>query len=250
MKEDTGEHLIGTKEGVMKARTIRRKGSKEERWDKTKLDEMRGLPWNPVRRELEEERREVRMDLPGQEEPIHEEPLTEDKKEQGPMERRRFQIKVSDVRRLGATPGCAGCKCTLQGRSGKRPHTEECRKRFDDDLRRVGDPRIVRMEERMADDIKEREDSEDHEQESEGEQGSSSSSSSDSDSDSSEANGGEEKDEEEDQSDHEMISDIRRARKAGGRRWNDDVHRMKKELMDPTMNEIMSVVIDLSLIHI
>ena len=116
MKEDTGEHLIGTKEGVIKARTIRRKGSREERWNRARLAEIRGLPWNPMKRDLEEERKEVMMDMPGQEEPVQEEPLVENRKEPGAIERRSFQIKVSDIRRSGATPGCAGCKCTPQGK--------------------------------------------------------------------------------------------------------------------------------------
>ena len=64
----------------MKARTIRRKGSKEERWSKEKLDEMRGHPWTPLGRDVEEERKEVMMDIPGQEEPVNEEVITRDGK--------------------------------------------------------------------------------------------------------------------------------------------------------------------------
>ena len=106
---------------------------------------------------MEEERKEVKMEIPGQDEPVQEETLCRDRDEPGPVERRRCQIKSSDVRRIGTTPGCAGCKCTLQGRSRRRPHTEECRRRFDTELRRTGYPRIIRMDERMAEYVKEHE---------------------------------------------------------------------------------------------
>ena len=32
IREESGEHIIGTKDGVLKARTIRRRATKEERW--------------------------------------------------------------------------------------------------------------------------------------------------------------------------------------------------------------------------
>ena len=38
---------------------------------------MRGLPWKPLGREIEEERKEVMMELPGQEEPVNEDETIE-----------------------------------------------------------------------------------------------------------------------------------------------------------------------------
>ena len=46
MREESNEIFIGTEEGVIKVRTIRRKGSKTERWDGSQIDKMRGTPGN------------------------------------------------------------------------------------------------------------------------------------------------------------------------------------------------------------
>ena len=42
-----GEAIIGTDEGVMKCRSIERKGTKEERWDLGQVEKMNGTPWEP-----------------------------------------------------------------------------------------------------------------------------------------------------------------------------------------------------------
>ena len=34
--------------GTLKARSIRRKGSKEDRWDWKEFKDMQGLPWEPI----------------------------------------------------------------------------------------------------------------------------------------------------------------------------------------------------------
>ena len=39
---------MGTPDGVIKARTFRRKGSLEERWDKTLIMSVKGVPLEPV----------------------------------------------------------------------------------------------------------------------------------------------------------------------------------------------------------
>ena len=47
IREESGEVIVGTDKGVIKVRTIRRKGSDNERWDLVQLNEMRGTPWEP-----------------------------------------------------------------------------------------------------------------------------------------------------------------------------------------------------------
>ena len=47
IREESGEIFIGTQKGVIKVRTVRRKGSDEERWNIKKLSEVRGTPWKP-----------------------------------------------------------------------------------------------------------------------------------------------------------------------------------------------------------
>ena len=47
MRNTSNEIFVGTKEGVIKVRSIRRKGTNEERWNTIQLDEMKGTPWEP-----------------------------------------------------------------------------------------------------------------------------------------------------------------------------------------------------------
>ena len=47
VREELGELIIGTSEGVVKARTWAKKATEEERWDVNKLKEFRGTPWEP-----------------------------------------------------------------------------------------------------------------------------------------------------------------------------------------------------------
>ena len=48
IRDETNEVMIGTQEGIIKVRTIRRKGSNEERWNITQLENMKGTPWDPT----------------------------------------------------------------------------------------------------------------------------------------------------------------------------------------------------------
>ena len=48
IREESGETLIGTKEGVIKVRSFREKGTNQERWNQDVLKEMKGTPWQPV----------------------------------------------------------------------------------------------------------------------------------------------------------------------------------------------------------
>ena len=45
--ERTEEYLIGTDKGVVKCRTIWRKATEEERWDRSAVESMKGTPWEP-----------------------------------------------------------------------------------------------------------------------------------------------------------------------------------------------------------
>ena len=48
VREQSGEIIVGTKDGVVKCRTFKRKATEEERWDVKFLDEMVGVPWMPL----------------------------------------------------------------------------------------------------------------------------------------------------------------------------------------------------------
>ena len=47
VREESGEILIGTEEGVVKARTWNKKATEAERWDVSKLREFKGTPCEP-----------------------------------------------------------------------------------------------------------------------------------------------------------------------------------------------------------
>ena len=46
-RDESGEIFVGTDKGVIKARTVRRKGSVEQRWNGEILGQMVGTPWEP-----------------------------------------------------------------------------------------------------------------------------------------------------------------------------------------------------------
>ena len=48
IKEESGEVIIGTEEGVIKTRSFKRRGSDEERWSYEGLEKMKGSPWEPI----------------------------------------------------------------------------------------------------------------------------------------------------------------------------------------------------------
>ena len=45
--EETGEYLIGTSQGIVKARTFRRMSADNDRWNLEALQSMKGTPWEP-----------------------------------------------------------------------------------------------------------------------------------------------------------------------------------------------------------
>ena len=48
IREESGEYIIGTQKGVIEVRTVRRRGSHEERWKFQDFIEMKGTPWEPI----------------------------------------------------------------------------------------------------------------------------------------------------------------------------------------------------------
>ena len=101
VRDESGEYIIGTNRGVLKVRSVRRKGSHEDRWDVKQLDEMKGTPWEPVpgspgtemtsRIAPDREEREV---IPREEGEVRDARLKE------------FRIERRDVLDNSPTPGC------------------------------------------------------------------------------------------------------------------------------------------------
>jgi hypothetical protein len=48
VREESGEIIVGTKEGVIKARAFRKKGSEKERWSNESVKSVGGIPWEPI----------------------------------------------------------------------------------------------------------------------------------------------------------------------------------------------------------
>ena len=117
-RERSDEAVIGTRDGVLKTRSIKRMIA-QERWDADMIKTLRGYPWRPDGGDEEENTEVVAQELP--EKPhiqIEEEPQV-----------RRVYIKKGDVAKYGASVGCPGCRAVLT-RGPSKPHTEPCRARI------------------------------------------------------------------------------------------------------------------------
>eukprot|EP00969_Alexandrium_andersonii_P348478 15408997-Alexandrium_andersonii.AAC.1 len=93
MRDRTREYLIGTGKGVIKIWSVRRRGTKEEQWDKDIMHRMQGVQWGPVpgREGIEVE---ARVEVPKEREPPQPFPEPEEQE----YIRRRPKIRKEDVR--------------------------------------------------------------------------------------------------------------------------------------------------------
>ena len=110
VREESGEILIGTDEGVVKARTWNKKATEEERWDVNKLKEFRGTPWEP---EPGGENIEIgiKVRLPREEENFIERPESEGRR----FVKKRMFITKDIIDRYKMTPNCRGCRAVNRG---------------------------------------------------------------------------------------------------------------------------------------
>ena len=139
----SSEVLIGTREGVVRSRAIRRR-PEEERWDAVSMLSVTGTPARP------------NPQMPGHDVPVHiEVPIPDTREVPGEpaparveTEARRTYLKARDFVKHGWSEGCEGCRRLKAGNMGARPHSEACRRRMEDILEREGDPRWLRAKER------------------------------------------------------------------------------------------------------
>ena len=105
VRDESGEAIIGTDVGVVKARTVRRKGSQEEIWDAKQHESMRGVPWATIPGTTQHE---IQTDVNTPDMPL---PKITDKQhpETEQVVRRRIRITKDDLETWGLTPGCHGC---------------------------------------------------------------------------------------------------------------------------------------------
>jgi hypothetical protein len=136
IREESNEILVGTPKGVLKARTFRRKGSDEDRWNKEEILAVKGFPWQPdpnVSTFDIRSRVSVRVEQPGEVELGNTREFTS----------RRLRITKRDLQHHGYSVGCAGCNAARRGTTAVN-HSEECRTRITKALAEAGDPRVVR----------------------------------------------------------------------------------------------------------
>ena len=130
--ETAVEIIVGTAEGCIKVRSIRRR-PEGERWNKEEWHGMRGVPWEAVPGHPDRELKS-KVILPraapvqGPEGEAREQPV------------RRMYIQRKDVAKYGATAGCEGCKAAVRGGEA-RNHTEECRRRIEKIMKDAKDDR-------------------------------------------------------------------------------------------------------------
>ena len=147
-KDESDEILIGTNKGVVKARAVRRKSNFEERWNFNQFNEIKGAPWEPIpgSNSIEIKSR-VNLEERSQAQITKEREEGEEEQHQF----RRASIKRKDVDIIGLTPGCRGCIAINRKNPGGKSieHNEECRKRHENKMRKMGDARIVQQDYRL-----------------------------------------------------------------------------------------------------
>jgi len=144
VRDKSGDMYIGTDIGVIKVRSVRRKGTAQARWDAGLWERVKGTPWEPV---PGREGVEVRSSVELPPAPMEVPPMVDAPKWE--QYGRRPNIQMKDVKNLGMTPGCPGCVAANRG-SAARKHTEECRKRMETGMAQARDPRIYRYNQRIV----------------------------------------------------------------------------------------------------
>ena len=128
----SGEFWVATKNGVFKARAVRRIPAGDQ-WSYDTVSWVKNVPWN-----LYANHAEADGDIP-------EDKAVDVETEAGPERNgqavppvivktrqvapRAFQIRKDDAEKFGYTKGCAGCSSWFRG-LGRQPHSDECRNRF------------------------------------------------------------------------------------------------------------------------
>ena len=135
IRDESGESIIGTKEGVVTATDFRRKRDHDARWHVESFDAFVGIPWQPIPGVGTEELRTF-VSVPVDPSPIAEIPIGRDD-----YIPRRFRIRKEDLENYGYTVGCPGCRAANRGVT-HMGHTEECRKRIESKLVENEDARI------------------------------------------------------------------------------------------------------------
>ena len=129
---------MGASEGVIKVRDVRRHGIETDKWNLARFNDFKGVPWEPIpgREGIE---LKCRVNVPREGAGVEAPMIGEDRE---PVHR-RVRITREQVRMMGFTVGCPGCRAVHRGLPAVS-HIEECRKRFEESMREHSDPRLAR----------------------------------------------------------------------------------------------------------
>ena len=131
----TSESLVGTADGVYRARVVRRL-EEAARWDVEFMQKIRGTPWDPSMGE--------KVDVAIEENPAAPQEIPEVPPVE--VQVRRMKVTKEDIRRFGYTPGCPGCTA-IAGRKSAQGHNDLCRSRIEGKLEQEEEGR-ARVEKR------------------------------------------------------------------------------------------------------
>ena len=107
IRPQTSEVIVGNKDGIFKARSVRRR-PECDRWNSEAILDIKGTPWRPYGFTDSDK---LRIKLPNE--------PNDDSDKQPPMTRseerypRKFKIERRDIEQYGPTPHCPGCYSAL-----------------------------------------------------------------------------------------------------------------------------------------
>ena len=139
IRDESTEAFIGTSGGVIKVRTMRRKGSREERWNIVQINEMKGTPWQP---QPGRNSYNIETKIVGRATSARGESSEIPTGVERLRRKNRFHIKGADIDKYCMSEDCEGCRRYFTGEE-PRGHTEPCRDRIAQELMKEGDPRIL-----------------------------------------------------------------------------------------------------------
>ncbi len=108
---ESGESIVGTSDGVVKARDFRRRPENGGRWGKDMFDELKGAPWEPYPGAKGSVELQSKVRLPTEQGELTR-PVRGTAEECAP---RRFRIRRVDLEKYGFTAGCPGRRAANRG---------------------------------------------------------------------------------------------------------------------------------------
>ena len=133
VRNETGELIIGTEEGIVKARDFKKLANLNQRWNAESLRKIQGTPWKP-NPQVEDSEIHAKVRIP-----MDSSPLTAAfKGAEGEPNVRRLRISPNLVNKLGLLTNCNGCRAVRDNEPFSRNHSEECRRRCEKHLEEQG----------------------------------------------------------------------------------------------------------------